>query len=136
MKIISFLLRGTGLVENRLVIILISVLLINAKPIYSEIRETAKYNKLFSVKSDIFNAANLNKVLSSSEQKIELKYGYPTAQSITDIVDLSDFDISYHVDYIDIRVYNDDKLVLRYFPDENGLLLKLFKLDQQKEYSI
>ena len=136
MKIISFLLRGIGLVENILVIIVISVLLINAKPIYSEIMETAKYNKLLSVKSDIFNAVNLNKVLSSSEQKIELKYGYPTAQSITDIVDLSDFDISYYADYIDIRVYNDDKLVLRYFPDENGLLLKLFKLDQKKEYSI
>ena len=136
MKIISFLLRGIGLVENILVIIVISVLLINAKPIYSEIMETAKYNKLLSVKSDIFNAVNLNKVLSSSEQKIELKYGYPTAQSITDIVNLSDFDISYYADYIDIRVYNDDKLVLRYFPDENGLLLKLFKLDQKKEYSI
>ena len=136
MKIISFLLRGIGLVENILVIIVISVLLINAKPIYSEIMETAKYNKLLSVKSDIFNAVNLNKVLSSSEQKIELKYGYPTAQSITDIVDLSDFDISYHVDYIDIRVYNDDKLFLRYFTDENGLLLKLFKLDHKKVYSI
>ena len=136
MKIISFLLRGIGLVENILVIIVIGVLLINAKPIYSEIMETAKYNKLLSVKSDIYNATNLNNILSSSEQKIELKYGYPTAQSITDIVDLSDFDISYHVDYIDIRVYIDDKLVLRYFPDENGLLLKLFKLDQKKEYSI
>ena len=136
MKIISFLLRGIGLVENILVIIVIGVLLINAKPIYSEIMETAKYNKLLSVKSDIYNATNLNNILSSSEQKIELKYGYPTAQSITDIVDLSDFDISYHVDYIDIRVYNDDKLVLRYFPDENGRLLKLLKLDQKKEYSI
>ena len=96
MKIISFLLRGIRLVENILVIIVIGVLLINAKPIYSEIMETAKYNKLLSVKSDIYNATNLNNILSSSEQKIELKYGYPTAQSITDIVDLSDFDISYY----------------------------------------
>ena len=136
MKIISFLLRGIGLVENILVIIVISVLLINARPIYSEIIEATKYNKLLSVKSDISYAATLDNILSSSKQKIELKYGYPTALSITNIVDLSDFDVSYSANYIDIRVYTDDKLFLRYFPNENGLSLKLFKLDQEKEYSI
>jgi hypothetical protein len=135
MKIISFVLRGIGLVENILVIIIISVLLINAKPIYSEIMETTKYNKLISVKSDIARAASLHNILTIGEQNIELKYGYPTAQSIKNLVDLSDFNVSTNVDYIDIRVYNDDGLFLRYFPNENGLSLKLFNLDQ-KESSI
>ncbi len=135
MKIISFVLRGIGLVENILVIIIISMLLINAKPIYSKIIETTKYNKLISVKSDIFRAASLNNILTISEEKIELKYGFPTAQSIKKLVDLSDFDVSTSVDYIDIRVYNNDGLFLRYFPTEDGLSLKLFKLDQ-KESSI
>ena len=135
MKIITFLLRGIGFVENILVIIIISVLLINAKPILHEIMETTKYNKLISVKSDIFRAASVNNIFTISGQKIELKYGYPSAQSITNIIDLSDFNVSSNEDYIDIRVHNDDKLFLRYFPKEDGLSLKLFKLDQ-KESSI
>ncbi len=135
MKIIKFLLRGVGFVENILVIIIISVLLINAKPIYTEIIETTKYNKLISVKSDIFKAASVNNLFTISEQKIQLKYGYPSAQSITNIIDLSDFNVSSNEDYIDVRVYNDDKLFLRYFPTEDGLSLKLFKLNQ-KESSI
>ena len=135
MKIITFLLRGVGLVENILVIIIISVLLINAKPILHEIMETTKYNKLISVKSDIFRAASVNNIFTISGQKIELKYGYPSAQSITNIIDLSDFNVSSNEDYMDIRVHNDDKLFLRYFPKEGGLSLKLFKLDQ-KESSI
>ncbi len=135
MKIITFLLRGVGLVENILVIIIIGVILINAKPIYSEIIETTKYNKLISVKSDISRAASLNNILTINEEKIELKFGYPTAQSIKNLVDLSGFNVSTNVDYIDIRVYNDDGLFLRYFPSEDGLSLRLFKLNQ-KESSI
>lgn len=135
MKIITFVLRGIGLVENILVIIIIGVILINAKPIYSEIIETTKYNKLISLKSDIHRATSMNNILAICEENIELKYGYPSAQSINNLVDLSGFNVSTNVDYIDIRVYNDDGLFLRYFPSEDGLSLRLFKLNQ-KESSI
>ncbi len=136
MKIISVLLRGGGIVEKGLGIIIIGIIFITAMPIYSEIIETSKFTKLFTISLNISRAATKNNVSSCGGEIIEMEYGFPTALSITNIVDLSDFDVSYNLDYIDIRVYEEDELFLRYFPSENGISLNIYTSDQIEDYSM
>ncbi len=136
MKLISVLLRSGGIVEKGLGIIIIGIIFITAIPIYSEIMETSKFNKLFTIRLNISRAATKNNVSSCGGEIIEMEYGFPTALSITNIVDLSDFDVSYNIDYIDIRVYEEDELFLRYFPSENGISLNIYTSDQIEDYSM
>jgi hypothetical protein len=135
MKIVSFLIRGTDLFEKTMAIGIICILFITAIPTYSKIIESTTSTKLLSVKTNISYAIELNSLVPVGGRKIKYKYGYPTARSITNIVDLSDFDVSVNIHYIDIRVNEDDKLLLRYFPCEDGPCLKIIKVSLIKEYS-
>ncbi len=136
MKILSFLLRVTDLFEKAIAVGRICILFITAGPLHSKIMETTKNNMLLSAKSDISYAANSTRFIIAHGKRIEMKYGYPSARSITNIIDLSDFDVSYYLDYIDIRIDKDDNLFLRYFPNEDDPLLKLYKSDHLDDLSV
>jgi hypothetical protein len=135
MKILSFLLRGTDLFEKTMAIGIICILFITAIPKYSKIIESTNTTKLLSVKTNISYAIELNSLLPLGGKKIKFKYGYPTARLITNIVDLSDFDVFVNIHYIDIRVNKDDNLFLRYFPCEDGPCFKIIKVRLKNQYS-
>ena len=90
----------------------------------------AKHPKLLTVKSKVSYAVIVSHFHSQGGEKVDSKYGYPTASSITKLVDLSNFDLTYNSDYIDVRIHKNDDLFLRYIPQEDGLSLKCSALIQ------